>query len=270
MTAERQQPNHALTQTDYWDGLYRRLPSSARTWKPRSYDERLLARALSRAVRTTHARSILEVGCGHSRLLAWLGQMSGAAITGMDYAPHGCRLAERLLADAGVTGRILCADLFAPPTAELQRHDLVYSLGLVEHFSDTTATLRQLAQLVAPGGMLLTVVPNLASLHGWMVRHWQPAIARKHLTLRPNTMIAACRAIGLSDVRAHYLGTFSLDVVAWETQPQHPRLARAMMPVIRRLNGLCDRALRLSGRWRGTPSLAPFLAVSARLPRKAT
>jgi SAM-dependent methyltransferase len=258
--------NRALTRADYWDGLYRALPSAAQTWTPRSYDERLLARALAHTVRTSQARSILEVGCGHSLLLTWLARISRARITGMDYSPHGCRLAEQRLADAGVTGRIVCADLFAPPADELKRHELVYSLGLVEHFSDTTATLRQLANLLAPGGTLLTVIPNLVSLHGWLVRHWQPAVARQHFPLRPADVIAACHAIGLVDVRARYLGAFSFDVVAWQTNPRNPRLARLALPLIRRLNGLSDRVLRMSGRWRGSPSLAPFFAVSARLP----
>src|SRR6478736_1896451 len=111
---------------------------------------------------------LIEVGCAGSAWLPYFAREHGLTVTGLDYSPRGCEQAEAVLATAGVAGEVVCADLFAPPAAQVGRFDVVFSFGVVEHFTDTTACIRALAALVAPGGRLITVVPNMNGTTGWL------------------------------------------------------------------------------------------------------
>jgi SAM-dependent methyltransferase len=71
------------------------------------------------------------------------------------------------------------ADLFAPPP-ELGRFDVVYSLGLIEHFGDVTDAVRAHVDLVLPGGLLLLGAPNLGGINAGILRRLSPTFLSKH------------------------------------------------------------------------------------------
>ena len=256
----------ALTSQPHWDGLYRQEPGEQISWRPRSYNQRIIARALAACVRLSHPASILEVGCGDSLWLPWLAALSTATITGLDYSPRGCRLVERRLDQVGRPHRVICADLFSVPDEVVGRHDFAYSLGLIEHFTDLDHVIGRLKCLVAPGGRLLSVVPNLASIHGEMTRIWQPHHHRGHRRLTMAEVRNAYNLLCLIDVEAWYLGTFSLDIPAWETAPRWPRAARVIIPMVRFANAACDRLLIALNSDCGTSGLSPFFCVLGRVP----
>jgi 2-polyprenyl-6-hydroxyphenyl methylase/3-demethylubiquinone-9 3-methyltransferase len=257
---------NALTSQPHWDGTYQRDSSIPIAWRPRSYLQLIIAQAIATCMRMAHPRSILEVGCGDSMWLPWVARMSTATITGLDYSPRGCRLVEDRLAQSGRGSRVICADLFTVPAQEVGRHELVYSLGLIEHFTDLDLVLGRLRSMVAPGGTLLSVVPNLDSIHGGMTRIWQPLHNRGFRRLSLREVRESYMRMGLTDVRAWYIGAFPLDIVAWSTAPRWPRLAKALLPLIWFANAACDRILiRMKSRC-GTPGLSPFFCVMGRVP----
>lgn len=48
----------------------------------------------------------------------------------------------------------------------IQLYDIVFSLGFIEHFSDTEDTIKRHIQLLSKNGMLLIVLPNFLGLNG--------------------------------------------------------------------------------------------------------
>jgi 2-polyprenyl-3-methyl-5-hydroxy-6-metoxy-1,4-benzoquinol methylase len=266
---------HDLAGRDHWDEVYGTVGAITSGWRPAQYETLLLERLLLSSIRDAGARTVLEIGCGSSVWLPHLAREGQVTVAGLDYSPRGCELARKRLAAEGVAGTIYCGDLFTASAGDIGQYDLLFSLGVVEHFTDLPGVVRALARFVKPGGRLLTEVPHLWtrggiwSIHGLLSWLWQPELLAKHHTTTRRQLERACRAAGLHVVESGYLGTFSLNIVAWEIYHRWPRVARVLLPTVRRLEVLADRVLRKVGGYRGIPGLSPFMYVIATKPEIA-
>jgi 2-polyprenyl-3-methyl-5-hydroxy-6-metoxy-1,4-benzoquinol methylase len=101
---------------------------------------------------------ILEVGAGAGATLKWLKTIyPEAETTAVELNPD---LLDELKqnVDVAVIGQI--DETFA----ELKTYDLILLLDVLEHLSDSTATLRKLSKLLEHGGQIIVSVPNIAHL----------------------------------------------------------------------------------------------------------
>src|SRR5438105_4281957 len=110
--------------------------------------------------------SLIEVGCGRSQLLPYFAKQFGLQVTGLDYSAVGCEKARRMLERDGVDGEIICANLWDRRTPTARQYDVVFSFGPVEHFDDTSRVIDALAQYARPGGVVLTLIPNMRGAVG--------------------------------------------------------------------------------------------------------
>lgn len=256
-----------LAGTEHWDRIYKDMCSHDLCgWRPVGHDAQALEAVFCRAMKLKHPASILEVGCGNSTWLGYLARSTGATAAGIDYSQEGCLLARSRLEAEHVPGIVVHGDLFLLSPDEVGRHDFVYSLGLAEHFDDLRGVLSALARFVAPGGVLLTEVPNLRSMHGLLAWIWQPALLAKHRLVSKSSLYRAYAEMGFTDIRAGYAGVFSLNIVAWEYYPRWPRLAPKLVPRVRRVQGLLSRRLRRFSHYPGNKPFSPFLYVYGRKP----
>ena len=257
-----------LTDVDHWSRVYRKRESLGPMWTPKSYEDQIITQWLLGELRRCRAETALEVGCGDSVWLPYLARQAGLRhVAGIDYSEAGCDMLRRRLQKEDIAGDVYCADVFDADPERIGRFDFVYSLGLIEHFPDLPAVLRQLKSFVRPGGTLVNEVPNLYSAHGLAMRIWQPTLMDKHVCLSRRRLHNAHQALGMSEVRSWHVGLASLAVVAWEVDPRWPRLARALVPAIRWFQGKVMQPVlaKLSVR-RGLPFLAPYLFVSGKVP----
>jgi SAM-dependent methyltransferase len=102
----------------------------------------------------------------------------------LDYSPVGCELARRNFEMLGIPVTVHQADLL-DPDLDIGQFDLVYSLGLIEHFRDLAEVVAAHARLVKPSGVLLLGVPNYRGLNGWIATRLRPKMMR---SLEPQTM----------------------------------------------------------------------------------
>lgn len=98
---------------------------------------------------------ILEVGAGTGRDSAHLASR-GAEVWTLDYASESLRLMRENLGDEVV---IVCGDALALPI-DSESFDLVFHQGLLEHFRDPLALLRENYRILRPGGRVLVDVPQ--------------------------------------------------------------------------------------------------------------
>lgn len=98
-------------------------------------------------------KMILDVGCGHGMMMEYFSE-NGNNIFGIDITAQSVRFNSV----RGLT--VIEADARDIPFAD-DTFDLVYSLGVIEHFSGTEQALTEQVRVCKSGGIVVAVVPNL-------------------------------------------------------------------------------------------------------------
>lgn len=259
--AQRQE----LTTTAYWDEEWRRLaPSRAYAdlrWVVRNYLYRSFDALLTRVLPADPARTFIEMGAGPARWMIYFHQRFGYRVSGCDYSPVSCKLARRNLAAAGIAGDVIEADFMTLPG----QYDVVFSAGVVEHFDRPDEVLVAFARLVAPGGYLITDVPNLGGVNGLYHRLLKPATFETHRLVTLPDLRRLHAALGLRERLAAAYGSFALSRLPAEALAGFPRLQRAVwrplhLVASRAVNRLC-LGLHRAGMRIDHPLISPHLLV---------
>ena len=102
---------------------------------------------------------VIVQGCAPAKRLICFAKEFGYDVYGIDYSERGVEIARENLKIAGVEGIILCEDIFQSSFEE-QSFDIVYSMGLIEHFESPTEIIDVHIKLLKRGGMLIITIPN--------------------------------------------------------------------------------------------------------------
>ncbi|MEO8286214.1 MAG: class I SAM-dependent methyltransferase [Chloroflexota bacterium] len=164
-------------------------------------------------------RRLLEIGAARSTWLPYFNKEFGLQVTGIDYSEVGCRQAEVILEAAGVEGELICADFFSPPAEMLGAFDVVVSFGVVEHFANTSDALASFASFLKPGGLLITSVPNLTGLLGWIQKRLGRAIYDIHVPLDRDALALAHSRAELQVLSCGYFMSANFSVLNFADWP---------------------------------------------------
>lgn len=256
----------------YWDGAWRDRPLPPRFDPDATHLTACVDRGFERFFQRAFAGvpregSLVEVGCGASVLLPYFGRRFGFSLAGVDYSPDGVEQSRALLAREGVEGDVRQGDLFAPPDDLLGRFDVVFSLGLVEHFTDAPGCLRALARLARPGGRVVTVIPNLAGAIGAVQKVLDRSVYDVHVPHDRESLREAHAAAGLTVTSAEYLLAMNFGVLNVSRLRPSPRalLARAAMRVLVDASRAVWRYESLAGELTPRRGLSPYVCVVARV-----
>lgn len=201
----------AITDRAYWEGVwanagtFRPIDPTARG--PRNYVNRALHGFFTRTIAENPppGRNFIEIGCGASRWLAYFQQQFGFAVSGLDYSAEGCASAQQLLTTLAVPGEIFRGDMFDPPRELIGRFDILWSNGLVEHFADTATACEACATFLTPGGLMITLVPNMTGPLGRLQKCFNPALYAKHVPLDMAMLARAHARAGLTVLSCEYV-----------------------------------------------------------------
>lgn len=187
----------------YWDEFWRRASGQTQD----SYYWRRLDRAFTKALAplATQGMRLIEVGVGGSEYLPYLHRRFGFRVGGIDYSETGCVAAKKLLETTETPGDIRQADMFEPPADLLGQADVVISMGLVEHFAETARAVGACAAFTRPGGLVITVIPNMSGLYGKLCKVFNRAVFDTHVPLDLKQLMQAHHDCGLRDVSGEYL-----------------------------------------------------------------
>jgi SAM-dependent methyltransferase len=200
-----------LTDRRYWDHLWTHSDEGAAQAPGisvvRDQHQAHLARLF--AERLAPGRRFLEIGAGGSAWPAWVAAHLGAEAWGIDFSRPGLELAARAAKALAVETRLVEGDLFDRDALPAAAFDVVYSGGFVEHFTDAQPVMERLGELVAPGGVVVTTVPNLGGINGLLQRLVDADCFARHVVFTPAGLDEAHAAGGLVPVApAEFFGVF--------------------------------------------------------------
>jgi 2-polyprenyl-3-methyl-5-hydroxy-6-metoxy-1,4-benzoquinol methylase len=163
------------TTRDYWEATHSR---------PRWRLPSRLNVGVNNALRliSSHVRPgmrVLEIGCAPGKRLAYLAKVMQARVCGLDYSEPGISFCRELFSKLGLEAEFRCEDLFHTTFPE-GSFDVVYSLGVVEHFEDPQPVVERHLNMVKPGGIVLITVPNYGGLYGRIQRYFDPQNLKIH------------------------------------------------------------------------------------------
>lgn len=148
-------------------------------------------------------QTLLEVGCGNSIWLSYFAKQFGFKVSGLDYSEYGCAQTKKILERDGVIGEIHYGDLFNPPTQLVNKFDVVCSFGVVEHFNNTADVLDKIGAFLKPGGILITTIPNLTGVTGYLQKWMNKPVYDIH------------KVMGLKDIE-HYIKEAGFEIIQSE------------------------------------------------------
>ena len=197
----------------YWEGTH-----SQPRWQLPSKLNVGVRNALS--LLSSHVRPgmrVLEIGCAPGKHLAYLGKVREAIVCGLDYSGPGITNCKELFRRLGLKAEFRCEDLHHSTFPE-QSFDVVYSLGVVEHFQDPKPAIERHVAMAKPGGLVLITVPNYGGIYGRIQRYFDPENLGIHnldiMTQAKLLRLAPAEALG--DMRAFRSGRLSPWIINFE------------------------------------------------------
>jgi 2-polyprenyl-3-methyl-5-hydroxy-6-metoxy-1,4-benzoquinol methylase len=219
----------------------------------------------------TKNKSILEIGCGNSVFLSYFHKEFGLAVAGVDYSEYGIIQTQKVFDRDGVKGNLYLADAFAPPAELVNKYDYVISLGVAEHFEDTTAALHAFSQFVKPGGVLITSVPNLSGVTGFLQAKMNKPVMDIHVPMDKEYLDNAVQKAGLQTIMSKYFVSISfaatLEGLHGERIPYFG-IKRAILKTMRYSSKLIWMVERITGSLPERKLLSSGIINAARKPAK--
>jgi SAM-dependent methyltransferase len=249
-------PALSRTAASYWDHYWSQvtLPKEYRH-TPRAHYLNAILDVFDRWLPAGAGQAAAEIGGAPGQYLAYLHRSRGYRVTCIDYSGTGCAKTVENFRLLDIPGDVVRADITAD-VSELPAFDVVYSLGLIEHFTDRHRVVANHARLVRPGGYLVLGVPNFRGLTGWFMRTLAPTTYATHEidAMDLDGWRDFERELGLEVLWKDYVGGFEPSVFTRREDPR-PRtlvpyaVARALKLVLSRRLGFLRR---INGpRWSG-------------------
>jgi 2-polyprenyl-3-methyl-5-hydroxy-6-metoxy-1,4-benzoquinol methylase len=134
----------------------------------------------------TDGSKLLDIGCGGGTFLARMREL-GWNVQGVEPDPTAAAAAREELGLQVFNGSLAAADL---PD---ESFDAVTVNHVIEHVTDPVRLLREAWRLVRPGGRLIVITPNVASLaHRMHRRSWYCLDPPRHLVLFSRRTLDLC------------------------------------------------------------------------------
>jgi SAM-dependent methyltransferase len=210
---------------------------------------------LFRSLRLTRLAQVAEIGFAPGKTLGWIHDRITSRVVGVDYSEEGCAVARQFFAATGRNVRVLCED--ATAVKELDRQmDLVYSIGVLEHFSDPCDMLAAHLRWLKDDGTALVLIPNYSGLY----QRLQARLDPKNLEIH-----------NLDSMRLQFWSALQSRLPEYELRPSfHGRPSPWLLSLQKR--GVAGRLLQYSLNFaafpfpRNTPYAANILIVGRRCP----
>lgn len=231
-----------LTKHSFWEGGWQ-FHKKAQRVNLKNYQHYRIAQFFDRHLPDSPLLA-MEVGAGNSIWLPYMIEKYNYSVVGMDYSKTGCELLKvNLQPNSHLSYLVIEADMFhycfRPYT-----FDVIFSNGLIEHFTDYPTLIGLFKKWLKPGGFLVTFVPNKQHFFRYIEKKLAPEVYDAHMLLSPADLLTAYQKQGMKDIQTGYLGSF----FTWKYNSYARGLKRPLLLGLSRiLNLSVHTLLRTSG-----------------------
>lgn len=265
--------------TEYWDALWQRtkpvIPVDPNSRKLRNYVYREFHAYFKETfdLLPTSNMNIIEVGCANSRWLPYFAKEFGFKVAGLDRSETGCKLASEVLLHANIDGKIVCGDIFNPPKSVIGMFDVVVSFGVIEHFTNSLDCLKAIKLLLRPGGIIITVVPNLNGILGFIGRILNREIFNKHIVIDTSEVRQIHQEAGFAIEDCRYLCNMNFGLLTAYTAKtcntsEQSFVKRGIVSLLTRVGFLCHWFETAIGKLPCTNLSASYVICRGKLQNK--
>jgi 2-polyprenyl-3-methyl-5-hydroxy-6-metoxy-1,4-benzoquinol methylase len=114
-------------------------------------------RLANKNLKASENLSIIDVGCGKGSFLKILKEaFPKSNLTGCDLADYSSEVGEGL--------KWVQQDLNKEFSSSFEKYDLVFAIEVIEHIENPRHFIRELGNILKPGGLLVITTPNIESL----------------------------------------------------------------------------------------------------------
>lgn len=208
-----------LSEKQYWDEVWskRLLPEAINPHKQNvsNFTNRAFHKYFMEIFPNLNNREIrlLEIGCAGSPWLPYFAKEFGFKVAGLDYSEIGCSQARAILEKEKVEGEIIHADFLYPPETMLEYYDVLVSFGVVEHFENTKDCLIAFSRFLKPGGIIITVIPNMVGIIGFIQKIINRPVYDIHELISEELLYSAHIKAGFNFVKCHYFLSVNFSVI---------------------------------------------------------
>lgn len=208
-----------LSEKQYWDEVWsnRLLPEAINPHKQNvsNFINVAFHKYFTQIFSNLHneGTKLLEIGCAGSPWLPYFAREFGFNVAGLDYSEIGCNQARAILEKEKVEGEIIQADFFSPPESMLEFYDVLVSFGVVEHFENTTDCLIPFLRFLKPGGIIITVIPNIVGFLGIIQKIINKPVYDIHELIDRELLYNAHIRAGFNVIKCHYFLSVNFGVL---------------------------------------------------------
>lgn len=209
-----QEVDSKLSTQSYWDEVLRtaKLP---RVNSKKSYLYSVTMKFVDKILSGKRYTTFFEVGCGSSGWLPYFAQKYNYKVSGLDYSEIGCQLAIKNLQLLNINyDTILCKDFFLPNPSEGKKFDVVFSYGVIEHFTNPKEVVAIFEKnFLNEGGAMITLVPNFTGIVAWITKKIMPEVYDIHNKISAEQLASYHTENGMKVLKNGYAGIFSFGVM---------------------------------------------------------
>jgi hypothetical protein len=111
---------------------------------------------------------VLEIGFVPGKYLQYFEKQFNAECHGYDYSETGCKQAREFFSAHGSTVSVHHQDVLTNPPKISHQAQLIYSIGVVEHFENPVGMINAHLTPLAEDGVAIIILPNYQGLNLWI------------------------------------------------------------------------------------------------------
>jgi len=207
--------NQTRTRAHKLKSRWRRLLSDKLRKYTSGYEEHLIWNVVYKEhIPKTKGAKVLEIGSAPGEHLVRLSQEFGLEPYGVDYSESGVNLNKEVFKANNLNpANVIHTDFFSNEFHEKYKEsfDVVISRGFIEHFINTEEVIQKHLNLLAKGGRLIIIIPNLRGINYYLVWLFHKEVIAIHNIeiMQKNVFLNLFENKGVRKVFGDYNGVFN-------------------------------------------------------------